>query len=157
VLFPKDAEEVAIFIKTDKPLIANSLLLHPAEVRINAECQIYIKERWRISPYKTFLIDRSNPNLNVGPVPYAPICVSLGGIRSDDLKLVFKLRKGYSLIGSILGGIKDLEITEALKLERYPEKLLLKMEQKDPVFKAMNTCGIDKMMLWERTLKLTRL
>lgn len=143
VLFPKDAEEVAIFIKTEKPLIANSLLLYPAEVPINAECQLYIKENGEYRHIKTFLVDRSNQNLNVGAVPYAPICVSLGGVRSDDLKLVFKLRKGYSLIGSILGGIKNLEITEALKLERYPEKMLLKMEQKDPVFQGNE-------YLWDR-------
>jgi hypothetical protein len=136
MLFPKYAEQVTIFIKTEKPLLANSLILFPAEVRINAECQLYIKENGEYRNVKTFLVDRSNVNLFVGPVPYAPICISLGGVRSDDFKLVFNLRKGHSLYGSVLGGIKDLEITEALKLERYPEKMLLKMEQKDPVFQG---------------------
>ena len=97
VLFPKYAEEVTIFIKTEKPLLANSLLLFPAELRINAECQLYIKENGEYRNVKTFLVDRSNYNLFVGPVPYAPICVSLGGVRSDDFKLVFNLRKGHSL------------------------------------------------------------
>jgi hypothetical protein len=143
VIFPENAEQAVIFIKTEQPILANSLVLFPAEIFINAECQVFIRENGQYKHIKTFMVDRFNHDLNVGPYPYAPISVALGGLISDDFKLVFKLHKGRSMSGYVSGGIKELEITEALKLERYPEKFLLKMEQKDPTFNG-------KEYLWER-------
>lgn len=69
---------------------------------------------------KSFDIDRSNPNTNVGYDPYAPIVISLPELSSREFRLVL------SEDGNVIG---KLTLTSKAYVERYPEKILSKMFQ----------------------------
>jgi len=122
ILFPKGAKEETITIKLKGQLTARSIVIYPAPVPIrdSVELQAYHKGNYII--VKKFLVDRSNPALNVGPVPYAPIAISLPDIRSNQFRLKFTHI-------DLPGGLTEINISNAPVVEDYAEKSLDKMFQ----------------------------
>lgn len=82
--------------------------------------RLYLKKGNTYSLLKTFQIDRSNPRINVGFSPYAPIYIALPEAEGNQYKLTIEGDKG--LKGSITLSTKPY-------IERYPEKSLAKMFQ----------------------------
>ncbi|MDF9831545.1 glycosyl hydrolase [Parabacteroides sp. PF5-6] len=81
---------------------------------------LYAKKGTNRTLLRTFEVDRSNPALNVGFIPYAPVVVALPETQANTLVLELSPE-----------GSGELEVTLSAKpvVERYPEKTLAKMFQ----------------------------
>ncbi len=102
----------------------------PRHIEIQtAEQPFYAKARWEadrgggnFEVVREFTIDRTNPSLHVGFVPYAPVVISLPEKGEIRYRLVFEdVRSGSSLA--------EVRIGNEVKVERYSEKTLAKMHQ----------------------------
>jgi hypothetical protein len=69
---------------------------------------------------KEFDINRSNPALNVGFIPYAPISVSTGKIEAKTFRLIFTNISNNS-------GITEIALQSTPRIESFSEKTLAKM------------------------------
>jgi hypothetical protein len=134
ILFPEEERDLknTIEFTLKRALVANSIIVHPAQKRILADCELYAEIDGAFKEVKHFEFDRQNESLNVGPLPYAPIAISLEGIKSDKFRLIinFKRDRRNDLLK---GGIKEIELSESPVLERYIEKQLAKLHQ-TPVY-----------------------
>ena len=81
---------------------------------------LYKKEGTEYSLFKRVGIDRSNPALNVGFSPYAPVVVSLPETTGADFRLVVHPSGNSDF---------TVELSSQPYVERYPEKTLAKMFQ----------------------------
>ena len=131
-----DMETVALFdtakgkdytinIKAKNTICARSILLYPAESDFSCDCDLYGKSETddKYVLLKSFVFDRSNPSVAVGPVVKGPVAVSLPGRPASSFRLVCKnpiSRKKYF-------GFSEIVITEKEILEKYIEKSLGKM------------------------------
>ena len=121
VIFPR-AQEVQINFKSDNVFTLRSVKIHPTHRPIHIRAIIQVKEEGAYKNISEFLIDRQNPALNVGFVPYAPIVISIPETKSDEFCIIFK-NTGEG------NGIKEIELSSVPAIERYPEKTLAKMFQ----------------------------
>ncbi|MEI6138096.1 MAG: glycosyl hydrolase [Mariniphaga sp.] len=103
------------------PFTARSLSVRPTENRMLVNAIFQAKEA--NGEYRTlseFQINRSNPALNVGFDPYAPVVVSFPATTSTAFRLIIKDAKLNS-------GLAEVTIGAAPKVERYSEKTFAKM------------------------------
>ena len=87
---------------------------------IKTSAALYEKENNNYRLLKQIEIDRSNPALNVGFKPYAPVAVALPNISGKQLRLV---------IDKPGAGELTFSLSSQAVVERYPEKTLAKMFQ----------------------------
>ncbi len=130
---------ITIEIETAEPFTARSLVLHPAEHQILADCELYAEIEEEFKLVRTFELDRHNEYLPVGPVPYAELAISLPAVTSQRFRLVISLKESNYFIApagyveSVAGGLKEIELCSGVRLEYYMEKQLAKLHQ-DPVY-----------------------
>ncbi|WP_344978187.1 glycosyl hydrolase [Compostibacter hankyongensis] len=122
VLFPKGDTMVRIDFTVDTLFTARGLTLYPAAVPFRADAVLQAYEGNSFSTVCKFVLDRSNPNINVGPVPFAPVAVAFPKVQSGKFRLVL------SNIHS-RAGLSEVVLSEAPPLDHYPEKQLSKMFQ----------------------------
>lgn len=114
-------DEFVIDIRFKTPYAAQSLSIHTAPQPFKAECQLLAAdEQQELELIERFDLDRSNPRVNVGPIPYAPVTIAFPMTQSTHYRLVLRSVRGS-------GGIAELELSSAARLERYIEKQLAKM------------------------------
>lgn len=87
---------------------------------IKTDVELFIKEKDTYRSIKNIHIDRSNPALNVGFMPYAPIVISLPETSGTQYKAVMTT-EGEGEI--------ELTLSSYPQVERYAEKSLAKMFQ----------------------------
>ncbi|MDR0686230.1 MAG: glycoside hydrolase family 2 [Dysgonamonadaceae bacterium] len=115
--------DVIYTVGFDEKQIANTLVFRPTSpIKANAELQSLNVATGQFETVKEFVVDRSNPALNVGFDPYAPIVIGIKEIRSSKFRFILK---DVSKIPTH----SDLYITGRKIIERYPEKTLAKMFQ----------------------------
>ncbi len=130
---------ITIEIKTAESFTARSLVLHPAEHQILADCELYAETEGEFKLVRAFELDRHNAYLPVGPVPYAELAISIPAVTSDRFRLKISLNESsYSIapagyVESVAGGLKEIELSSGVRLEHYMEKQLAKLHQ-DPVY-----------------------
>jgi hypothetical protein len=90
--------------------------------RTRVTAELRIKEGADNRTIKQFLIDRTNPKIEVGFDPYAPIVIALPELRSSEYTIVFS-------DGIKNSCIKEIVLSGTPIIERYPEKTLAKMFQ----------------------------
>ncbi|MDR1372260.1 MAG: glycoside hydrolase family 2 [Dysgonamonadaceae bacterium] len=101
---------------------SNSFIFRPTEyVNTKAEIQ-YLDIDGEYKTIKEFTVDRSNPRLQVGFEPYAPIVIGLPEITTTAFRFILK---NVSQVPCYT----DLYVTHQPVIERYPEKTLAKMFQ----------------------------
>ena len=113
--------EITVNFESWAPFTARSLTLHPTRQRMLAGATLQVKES--NGGYRTlseFEINRSNPALNVGFEPYAPVTVSFPSTTASVFRLVIK-NTGPG------GGLAEIELANAPLVERFSEKTLAKM------------------------------
>jgi len=116
-----DGNNVSITFKTGQPFTARSILLQTTESPLRADVELQIKEG--NNEFKTisqFVINRSNPALNVGFDPYAPVVISLPATTAEE----FRLNLIYHNAG---GGLAEVSLSALPRVERFSEKTLAKM------------------------------
>ena len=107
--------------KTD--FTARSIVLYPSHKALSANVELQVKNKnGGYQKIKSFAIDRSNDNLNVGFNPYGPAAISIPATTSKNFRLVFsEASNNFGLI--------EIEISASPRVENYIEKTLAKMYQ----------------------------
>ena len=120
-VFSNDSS-LTIDIELGKSLTARSLVLTPAKRPFRADCAVQVAEGGRYRTVKTFELNRSNSELNVGFMPYGPVAISFPAITGTKFRLVLtKMSKE--------GGLAEIKLSAAPRVDRYVEKQLAKMFQ----------------------------
>ncbi len=115
-------EKLTVDFETKEAAIVRSLIIKVSEKKTKASGEFFVKEGNRFRSLKIFEINRSNPNINVGFDPFAPIVLSIPEVKSKHFRLVVS-------DVTVVGGIADVGLSATPKVERYPEKSLAKMFQ----------------------------
>ena len=123
------SKEIVINLATSEPFTARSLILSPAKKPFAADVDLQVMENGSFRTVKSFLFDRSNPGVSVGPMPFGEVAVAIPEITAEKFRLVFsnfEERSGRKVSDA---GIAEIALSAAPRLERYVEKQLGKMHQ----------------------------
>lgn len=112
----KEGEEISLQLQAPAPNMRS--LIIETDTPIKSLGKIYAKEKNTFRLLKSFDIDRSNFNLNVGFVPDAPLVISLPENQADVYK--------FEMSGSGSGNC-TVELSSKPYIEYYAEKTLAKM------------------------------
>ncbi len=115
-----DSSVVDIGITLPESFAARSLSLFTAKKPFKARVELLVKENGSEKIIKQFELDRSNPEQNVGFEPYAPVVVAFNEVTAKQYVLRFSHIEGA-------GGIAEIQLSAAPRLERFKEKQLAKM------------------------------
>ncbi len=121
VSFGKE-KTLTIDIQLVKSITARSLTISPAQKPFRAACELQVADGANYRTVSTFELNRSNPALNVGFMPYGPVAISIPATTGTHFRLVMT---GMSANG----GLADINLSAAPVVERYVEKQLAKMFQ----------------------------
>lgn len=95
-------------------------LVYQVNTPFKTSAKLWVKKDGKEELVRQFTIDRSNPALNVGFDPYAPVVISLPEITASQFRLEMSEEGGAS---------GQVTLSSAPMVERYPEKSLAKMFQ----------------------------
>ncbi|HQE28163.1 MAG TPA: glycosyl hydrolase [Phycisphaerae bacterium] len=117
------AEPFVVDITFAESFTARSLVLHPAPMPFAVDCELQAaQEDGAFKTVRKLRLDRTNPELHVGFLPYGPVSVAFSPETSRHFRLV-------STGLSRQGGLAEIELTGAARIESYIEKQLAKMCQ----------------------------
>lgn len=123
VTFPKDPKRpYEVILKTKPGFTLRTISFYPSEKPINTTARLFAEQNGAYKLIDEFVLDRFNAALNVGFDPYAPVVISVPAIQASR----FKVEVDATAVGSEL---KDIILSSAPQIERYPEKSLAKMFQ----------------------------
>ena len=106
----------------DAPFTARSITVVPVKA-VNVQAELLASDDGKeYRTVKTFTVDRHNVNINVGPVPLAPIIAAFPAVTAKYFRLAFS---GPCEVG-------EVRLSPAARVESHAEKSLLKMFQ-DPL------------------------
>lgn len=111
-----------IDVEVAEAFTARSLVLYPLEKSVRADVELQIKEGDNYRSIKKFVFDRTNPALNVGFTPYAPIAVSFPAISTKQYRLILSNMSNEA-------GFAEIKLSAAPVVERFQEKQMAKMLQ----------------------------
>ena len=114
------AASTSIDLEVKDDFTARSLLIYPAAKPFKTQVELQVKEGDTYRTVKTFEFDRSNPQLNVGFKPYAPVAVSFKAVAGKHFRLLFSEGRP---------ALAEIELLTAPRIERFEEKQLAKMFQ----------------------------
>ncbi|MBW7862833.1 MAG: glycoside hydrolase family 2 [Candidatus Hydrogenedentes bacterium] len=105
-----------------EPFTARSVTVRPVKA-VNVSAELLVSDDGReFRPVKKFTVDRHNINVNVGPVPLAPVIAAFPAVTARHFRLDFS---GDCEVGEVL-------LSPAARVESHAEKSLQKMFQ-DPL------------------------
>jgi hypothetical protein len=105
-----------------KRFTARSVVIYPAHHEAKADVLLQVKVDSGYRTLKSFVVDRSNSNLNVGFDPYGPVAISIPAVESKQFRLIFSNATDNF-------GLAEIEISASPVVERFTEKTLAKMYQ----------------------------
>jgi len=112
--------QLIIEIQTKKSFSAQSLVLFPAHKSFSATCELFALKNNEWYSIKTFELNRTNTNMNIGFDVFAPIVEAFNPVTSHKFKLQLS-----NITGSL--GLAEISLSGSAILQRYPEKQLAKM------------------------------
>lgn len=123
-------EETAVYLQNKKPVsldfsaeklyTARSLVIYTSQTPTRLEGDLQVKVNNTYQTIKHFTIDRSNPNLKNGFIPYGPATISIPAIEAKDFRLIFTDFTANS-------GIAEIKFSPVPLVEDYLGKTLAKM------------------------------
>lgn len=120
ITLPK-GDKFTLNFEAKEPFTARSLSIRSTEKPMLAKVQFQFKtSNGEYRNLSEFEINRSNPALNVGFDPYAPVVVSFPATTATSFRLIIQ----DTFPGS---GLAEIVIGTAPRIERYSEKTLAKM------------------------------
>ena len=120
IKFPA-GEELVLNFESKEPFTARSLSVRSIEQPMLVMAKFEVKEaNGTFRTLSEFQINRSNPALNVGFAPYAPVVVSFPATKATNFRLTLKNTKPTN-------GLAEVTISAAPRVERFSEKTLAKM------------------------------
>ena len=124
VAFFKGRNEYSFEFKTEETITARSIQLFPGKMGFKAVCELFAQIDGDYKLIKSFVFDRQNTNVNVGPDVYGSVSISLPDVQSNSFKLVCN---DGGRRWSPRSGFAEIEISEAPVLEHFVEKKMGKM------------------------------
>lgn len=119
VIDKSEGETLSCSLRPDADFTVRSLTVK-VSAPINSSCSLYSVSDGKEDQICSFRIDRSNPALNVGFDPYAPVAISVPEVRSGEY--VFRMDEDGS-------GKVSVTLSEIPRVGRFAEKSLAKMYQ----------------------------
>ena len=122
VYFDQSGKAV-ITIPLPENFTLKGISFYPINRGLRASVNINVKtDDGGVSELGVYEIDRTNPNVEVGFDPYAPIVVAVPATKGGTIEI--------TVAGAAEGsGLCELELSQLPVVERYPEKSLAKMFQ----------------------------
>jgi hypothetical protein len=118
----QDLEKAStIDLVSPKAAVVRSLTLQTIASPCKSDAELLVKEKDGYRSVSKFTIDRSNPSINVGFIPYAPIVISIPEVKGSEFRLVIDQASA--------GIIENITLSDVPRVERYPEKSMAKMFQ----------------------------
>jgi len=117
-----DWKASSVDINSPNTIKANTILLYPKN-QLKADCDLYAWLNGDYKLIKSFLYDRSNNSVNVGPQANGPVVIALPGVESSKFRLIVKNESSKDKIAEFARVV----ITEEVLLEKFVEKELGKM------------------------------
>jgi hypothetical protein len=112
----------AVEFACSEPFTARSVTIVPVKA-VNVTAELLASDNGKdFRSVKTFTVDRHNLNVNVGPVPLAPVVASFPAVTARFFRLAF----------SADCEVGEVRVSPAARVESHAEKSLLKMFQ-DPL------------------------
>ena len=132
-IFPSE-KSLSISLEVTQPFTARTLTLYPAKTPFMAEAELQVYENGVYKTIKNFEYNRSNPNINVGPMVFGPVTISLPEVTSSKYRLVFTNIRAKDKMPGVAetpwkAGLTEISLSSSPRLERYVEKQLGKMFQ----------------------------
>ena len=120
-LYRKDKNEPAILtFSFPCPVLKRSLVIIPDRINFRMNCEVYARNDANFDLIASAYFDRATDNLSYGPLPQAPLCISLGETTAQEFKVVINgVPENFS--------ISTIELTAEAKVAHYSEKLNNKM------------------------------
>lgn len=116
-----DGNNISINFTPGQSFTARSISLQTTQSPLNANAELQVKEKnGEFKTISQFAVNRSNPALNVGFDPYAPVIISIPATTAD----AFRLNLTYQNTGA---GLAEVTISALPRVERFSEKTLAKM------------------------------
>jgi hypothetical protein len=122
--FKAASNEYSIEFKSNETITARSIQLFPGKTGFKAACELFALVDGGYKLIKSFIFDRQNTNVNVGPDIYGAVSISLPDVQSNSFKLVCN-ESGRKW--SPEAGFSEILISEAPVLEHFVEKKMGKM------------------------------
>src|SRR5665647_332794 len=120
ISFPA-GNEFIVDLEAKTPFTARSLSVRLTAHPLNTSALLQVKDAdGTFRTLSEFQINRSNPALNVGFDPFAPVVVSFPAITATSFRLVIKNINPNS-------GLAEVVLAAAPRVERFAEKTLAKM------------------------------
>ncbi|MBQ9873293.1 MAG: hypothetical protein IJM30_02415 [Thermoguttaceae bacterium] len=114
-------EEKSIRVKNPKGSELASIVVTPAEKPLVAQATLYAVEGEKKTKLVEFKIDRYNPGLNVGFIPYAPVTANFAPTKAKEFELVVKSDRA--------SGLATVELKGESQVADVFNKTLAKMHQ----------------------------
>ena len=122
------AKEYSIEISGKEPITARSIVVHPITKsktshgpNMPIQCKLYARINGADKLIRSFVFNRGNQNVQVGPITDGPVAVSLSEMKAQEFKLVCSGVPGAGF------GFRQIAISEKPVFDRYIEKQLGKM------------------------------
>ncbi|MEZ5103520.1 MAG: glycosyl hydrolase [Draconibacterium sp.] len=116
-------ENFTINISCKEPFTARSISIQTTEKKFKANAAFQVENaKGEFQTISEFEIDRSNPALNVGFEPYAPVVISFPEVTSKNFRVTIKDYRKES-------GMAEIKLSSSPRVERFAEKTLAKMYQ----------------------------
>ena len=131
--FSKQNKEYQLEFNSNEPITARSLKIIPGKNPIQIIGKISAKQNNTWNEIKSFRINRSKLDPNVGPDKYAPIMISLPETKSSQFKVEFEvpdnLYQSFTEKDPVIEtwDLAEIIISEAAGLDSFAEKDLSKM------------------------------
>lgn len=114
--------DYCIDIKSDKNFTARSLTIYPSHCNINATFELQARTGNEYRTLSNFEIDWHFLAIIVGFQPFAPVVMTIDDTTATDFRLLVKNRHHE-------GGIAEVELSSAPRIENYAAKTFAKMFQ----------------------------
>jgi len=116
----KQGAQFSIDINTQSPYTVRSVVINTTKQPVYIVGDVQAKTDTGYVTVKHFAIDRSNPELNTGFMPYGPATISIPATTAKNFRVVFTRVSSNS-------GITGLKLSAVPMVENYLEKTLAKM------------------------------
>ncbi|WP_158799578.1 glycosyl hydrolase [Pedobacter sp. L105] len=117
--FPSEKPLILDF-STEKAYTARSLIIYTSHSPTRLGGDIQVKVNHTYQTIKHFIIDRTNPNLKNGFIPYGPAEISISTTTAKDFRIIFTDFSANS-------GLAEVRFSSVPIVENYLEKTLAKM------------------------------
>jgi hypothetical protein len=115
-----NGQQFSLNIKTKTASMVRSIVLFTRHKPVYLEGEIQTKVNNEYITLRHFIIDRRNPALNTGFIPWGPAAITIPATTANEFRLLFTNISSNS-------GITELKLSATPMVESYMEKTLAKM------------------------------